>query len=149
MDKNQFKENLLLHGSDIRSWPEEIIRAALEALENSPDLKALIKEQEHLESFLNTRRYENPSNDFAERIISASLHKKQSSFTLSAFVSALMGEFRFPKPALTTISVLILLLAVGFITGFFIPSEYVSTPNDETSLQAFLYYEEDIPWTRQ
>jgi len=145
MDKRQFKEYLLLYGAEIHSWPEEIMRSGLEALEKSPDFNILLKEHEHFESILNTRKYEKPNNHFAERIISTSLHKKQKSFTLGSFISALIHEFRFPKPVLTTFSVLILLLlSVGFIIGFFNPSESVSTANDETSLQAFLYYEEDI-----
>ena len=146
MDKKQFKEYLLLYGAEIHSWPEEIMRAGLEALDKSPDFTKLLKEQEHFESFLNTRRYEKPSEDFAERIISTSLHKKQKSFTLGSFVSALINDFRFPKPVLTTFSVLmVLLLVIGFIIGFFNPSESVSIADDETNLQAFLYYEEDIP----
>lgn len=145
MDKKQFKEYLLLYGAEIHSWPEEIMRSGLEALEKSPDFKILLKEHEHFESILNTRTYEKPSNHFTERIISTSLHKKQKSFTLSSFVSALMNEFRFPKPALTTLSALmILLLIIGFIIGFLNPLGSVSTSNDETSLQAFLYYEEDV-----
>ena len=122
------------------------MRSGLKALEKSPDFKTLLKEQEHFESFLNTRRYEKPTNDFAERIISTSLHKKQKSFTLRSFMSALIDELQFPKPALTTLSTLmILLLFIGFIIGFLNPLGSVSTANDETSLQAFLYYEEDIP----
>ena len=146
MDKNRFKENLLLYGSDLHSWPEELMRSGLKALEKSPDFKILLKEQEHFERFLNTRRYEKPTHDFAERIITTSLHKKQKSFTLVSFVSALIDEFRFPKPALTALSALmILLLFIGFAIGFLNPLGSVSSANDETSLQAFLYYEEDIP----
>ena len=134
-----------MYGSDLHSWPEDIMRAGFEALEKSPDFKILLKEQEHFESFLHTRKYENPSNDFTERIISSSLHKKQKSFTLSSFVSALTNEFRFPEPALTTLSALmILLLLIGFIIGFLSPLGSVSTANDEMNLQAFLYYEEDV-----
>lgn len=145
MDKNQFKESLLLYGADLHSWPEEIMREGLEALEKFPDFKLLLMEQEQFETFLHTRKYEKPSNGFAERIISTSLHKKQKSSAFRSFVSAFTNDFRFPEPVRTAVPVLIiLLLVVGFIIGFLNPSESVSTANDETNLQAFLYYEEDI-----
>ena len=145
MDKKRFTESLLLHGTDLHAWPEEIMRAGLEALEKSPDFKMLLKEHEQFERFLHTRKYEKPDDDLTERIISDALPEKQKTFPFISVASAFIYELRFPKPALTAVSALMLLaLILGFIVGFLNPVWSGSTAYDETSFQAFLYYEEDI-----
>lgn len=147
MDTKQFKENLLLHGADINQWPEKIRRSGLEALESSAELQALQKDHEFFEKILQIRRYEKPADNFAQRIISASLKQRQKApFSLGAFIADLINEFRFPQPALAALSlIMILALTVGFAIGFTNPSgSSVVNNTEETNLQAFLFDEGDI-----
>ncbi len=146
MEMKKFKENLLLCGANINHWPEEIRQAGLEALESSSEMQALLVEHEHFEKVIKTRRYEEPSGNLAQRIISASLQQKQKApLSFGSFISELLNEFRFPKPALSVLSiVVILVLIIGFTIGFSNPSESVLTAQEETSLQVFLYDEGDV-----
>ena len=143
MDIIQFKENLFLYGANLHQWPEDVKKAGVEALERSSEIQVLLKEHEHFERLLETRRYEEPANNLAQRIISASRQKAPSG--LGSFMSALLNEFHFPKPAFAMLSaVMILILVIGFVIGFSNPSgSSVSTAQEETSLQAFLYDEGD------
>jgi len=145
MDVKQFKENLLLYGADMHQWPEELKKAGLKVLERSPEIQVLLKEHEHFERLLKARRYEEPANNLAERIISASRQQK-APFSPGSFISALLNEFHLPNPALAALSaVIILVLVIGFVIGFSNPlGSSVSTAQEETSLQAFLYDEGDI-----
>jgi len=145
MDMEQFKENLLLYGANMHRWPEEIKKAGLKALERSSEIQALLKEHEHFEQLLKTRTYEEPAGNLAQRIISAS-RKQKAPFSPASFISALLNEIHLPKPALAALSaVMILVLVIGFVTGFSNPLESpVLTAREETSLQAFLYDEGDI-----
>jgi len=143
MNMKQFKENLLVYGANIHGWPEDIRQAGLKAMETSSQLRTLLAEEERLERVLNMRKYEEPSSNLAERIISAALSKrKRVRRGLSGFFSELVWEFSLPKPALTAFSVsLILLLILGFAIGFSNPIGSVSTEGTQTDLQEFLYYE--------
>lgn len=140
----KFKENLLLYGANVNHWPEELRQAGLEALESSSEIKALLAEHEHFERVLRARSYETPSNNLAQRIISSLQQEQKASRSLGSFLSALLNEVRFPKPALTALSIVMILLVIGFVIGFLNPSESVLTGHEDTSLQAFLYYEGDI-----
>lgn len=146
MDVKQFKENLLIYGADVHQWPEEIRQAGLEALESSPELQTLIAEEEHFERVLKTRKYEEPSSNLEQRIISSSLLRKQKTpFSIGAFIPALLDEFRLPRPALAAISVvMVVVLIIGFAIGFSNPAGSVMTEQEQTNLQEFLYYEGDI-----
>jgi hypothetical protein len=144
IEMKKFKENLLLYGANIHYWPEEIRQAGLEALESSSEMQELLSGHEHFEKVLKTRRYEEPSVNLAQRIISASLQQK-APLSFGSFISELLNEFRFPKPALSVLSiVMILVLIIGFTIGFSNPSESVLTAQEETSLQVFLYDEGDV-----
>jgi len=147
MDTKQFKENILLYGADINQWPEKIKRSGLEALESSSELQALREDHDNFERILQTRRYEEPTDNFAQRIISASLQQTQKApFSLGFFIADLVNEFRMPRPALTAFSLMmILVLTIGFAIGFSNPTgSLVSNNTEETSLQEFLYDEGDI-----
>ena len=146
MNLKQFKDNVLVYGSDVRNWPEDIREAGLKALDSSPELQALLTDEERLERVLKTRKYEEPSIDLSERIISASLHKKKKARrSLGGFFSDLLWEFSLPKPALTAVSVsLIFALIIGFAIGFSNPSGYMSTHQYQTNLEEFLYYEGEV-----
>jgi hypothetical protein len=67
----EFKEKLLVYGADVHKWPRGEREAVLEALETSPELRALLAEEDRFEQVLRTRKYEEPSSDLAERIIAA------------------------------------------------------------------------------
>ena len=84
MDPRQFKENILLYGVDLYQWPEEIRQEGLDSLQKFPGLQALLAEYEQFERVLKTRKYEEPSNNLVQRIVSLSLHQeKKSSFGLA------------------------------------------------------------------
>ena len=146
MNLKQFKENLLVYGSNIHEWPEDIRQAGLKAMETSSELRTLLAEEERLERVLKTREYEEPSSDLAERIISAALSKrKRGRHGLSGFFSELVWEFGLPKRALTAVSVsLVLVLILGFAIGFANPTVSVSTEGSQADLQEFLYYEGEV-----
>jgi hypothetical protein len=146
MDPEQFKENLIVYGANVHQWPEDVRQAGLEALETSSELRALLAEEERFERVLTKRRYEEPSRDLAQRIVSASQPKKKKRWSsLVGFFSELVWEFSLPKPALTAVSLsLLFFLILGFVIGFWNPMGSVSTAQSQTDLQEFLYYEGEI-----
>jgi hypothetical protein len=146
MDRKEFTNNLLLYGADIHQWPEEVRKAGFAALEASAEIKDLCKEHEYFEKVLRARGYEEPSHDLAERIIASSERHQQYPVGLVSFLSALLNDLHFPRQALSTLSVLILLiLMVGFAIGFLTPFESsVTDAQEATNLQSFLYEEGDL-----
>ena len=147
MDTTQFKEYLLLHGADINQWPEKIRKTGREAFESSYELQELQKDHEKFEKALQIRRYEEPADNFAQRIISASLQKRQKApFSSVSFIADLISEFHIPRPALAALSfIMILALTIGFAIGFTNPpGSSVVNNTEETNLQAFLFDEGDI-----
>ncbi len=147
MDPKQFKENILLYGVDLHQWPEEIRKAGLESLQNSSELRGSLTEQERFERVLKTRRYEEPSGNLAQRIVSLSLHHdKKSPFSLGLFLSRLfVGEFYLPKPALIVVSILMITaLLIGFVIGFSNSTGSISTDQKQANLQEFIHYEGDV-----
>ena len=147
MDPRQFKENILLYGVDLYQWPEEIRQEGLESLQKFPGLQALLAEYEQFERVLKTRKYEEPSNNLVQRIVSLSLHQdKKSPFGLGLFLSRLFAdEFYLPKPALIVVSILtIIALLTGFLIGFSNPTGTILTDQRQANLQEFLHYEEGV-----
>jgi len=146
MNLKQFKGHVLVHGTDILSWPEDIRTEGLKALEASSEIQALLADEERFEMVLKTRRYEDPSPDLAERIISASRQKQDKRFrSIVGFFSDMLWEFGVPNRALTAVSVsLLFALILGFAIGFFYPSGAMSSEQNQTNLEAFLYYEGEV-----
>jgi len=145
MDLKEFKKNVLVHGSDLGNWPEQIRETGQKALDGAAELRALLADAERFEGVLKTRRYEEPGEDLAERIISASVKKEKAPSTRNGFFSELLQEFWLPKPALTAVFVsLFFALIIGFTVGFLNSSGYVSAEQDETNLQNLLYYEGEV-----
>lgn len=145
MNPKQFKENLLVYGSDVHKWPQDIKQTGLKALQTSAELRVLLADEEHFEQVLKTRKYEEPSSDLAGRIISASQAKKRVRRGLGRFFSELLWEFSLPKPAMTAVYVsLIFALIIGFAIGFLDVTGSVSTEQYQTNLQEFLYYEGEV-----
>jgi hypothetical protein len=146
MDPRQFKENILLYGVDLYQWPEEIRQAGVELLQKSFEMRAFLEEQEEFERVLKTRKYEEPSDNLAQRIVSVSLNQeKRGASAIGLFLSGLFAdEFRLPKPALVLISFLmIVILGIGFFIGFSNSTGSISTDQRQANLQEFLHYEED------
>ena len=146
MNLRQFKDNLLAYGGNVHKWPAAMREAGLKALESFPELRPLLADEERFERLLNTRKYEEPSSDLAQRIISASQSKKKKlRGGLGGLFSELVWEFSLPTPALTAVSVLLIcFLMIGFAIGFLDPFGSVSTEQYETNLQEFLYYEGEV-----
>ncbi|MBW2664468.1 MAG: hypothetical protein JRD93_21445 [Deltaproteobacteria bacterium] len=142
----QFKEKLLMYGTDVRNWPKDIRSSGLKALDRSPELQKLVEEEERFEGVLKTRKYEEPNRDLARRIVAAALHrKKKAQRNLGVFFSEVLREFSLSRRALTAVSVsLIFTLIIGFTIGFLNPSGYVSAEQYETNLEDFLNYEGDV-----
>ena len=142
----QFKEELLMYGADVRNWQKDIRSSGLKALDSSPELQKLVEDEEYFEGVLKTRKYEEPSRDLAGRIVAAALpRKKKAQRNLSVFFSELLREFSLSRRALTTVSVsLIFTLIIGFTIGFSNQSGYVSAEQYETNLEDFLNYEGDV-----
>jgi hypothetical protein len=146
MDRKKFTENMLLYGAEIHQWPEEQRRAGLAALEASTEIQELYKEYELFEEVLRTREYEEPSQDLAERIIARSAKQEQQPIGLGSFIISLLNDLRFPRLAVSTLSIVILfILILGFAIGFLTPLDSsVMDSQEETSLQSFLYEEGDL-----
>jgi len=147
MDTQEFREHLLLYGADVNQWPDGIRQAGMKALQSSAEHQALQDDNLYFEKMLKTRRFEEPSDHFAERIISGSLQKRQKSrFSPRAFIEDLINEFRIPRPDLAVLSfVMVLVLTLGLTLGFLYPSMTSDANNaEETNLQAFLFDEGDI-----
>lgn len=147
MDTKEFREHLLLYGADVNQWPDGIRQAGIKALQSYPEHQALQEDNLHFEKMLRTRRFEEHSDHFAERIITGSLQKRQKSqFSPGAFIEDLINEFRIPRPQLSVLSfVMALILTLGLTLGFLYPSMTSDTNNaEETNLQAFLFDEGDI-----
>lgn len=146
MNFEQFKEKLLMYGTDVHNWPKDIRSSGLKALDSSPELQKLMKDEERFEGVLKTRKYEEPSKDLAERIAGAALpRKKKAERNLGVFFSEVLREFSLSRRALRAVSVsLIFTLIIGFTIGFSNPSGFVSAEQYKTNLEDFLDYEGDV-----
>jgi hypothetical protein len=152
MDPKEFKENILLYGPDLNQWPGEIRQAGLETLRFSSELQALLADQEKFEKVLKTRKYEEPSENLVQRIVSLSLSQdKKSPSALGSYLSRLFGdEFYFPKPALVLVSTLMMtVLVVGIVIGFSLSTGSMPTDQKQANLQDFLHYEGNGLWAQE
>ncbi len=142
----QFKENLLMYGADVRKWPKDIRSSGLKAPDRFPELQKLVADAERFEGVLKTRKYEEPSRDLADRIIAAALpKKKEAQRKLGMFFSEVLREFSLSRRAFAAVSVsLIFTLIIGFTIGFSNPSGNASVEQYQTSLEDFLNYEGDV-----
>jgi hypothetical protein len=148
IDRERFKETLMLHGVDLNQWPEELREEGLESLRNDPELQSLLDEQERFETVLKSRRYEGPRDNLAQRIVSlASLQDRKAGFKPGLVLSRMLGdEFYLPKPVLILISILMVAaLGIGFAIGYLNPTKTTaSTDQRQAYLQEFLHYQEDV-----
>ena len=146
MHVKHFKQNMLVYGHNVYNWPEGIREAGFKSLDSSPELQALLADEECFERALKMRKYEEPSIYLSERIISATQHiKKKERSNPGGFFSELLWEFSLPKTVRTAVFVsLIFALIVGFAMSFSNPSQYVSAEQYKPNLEEFLYYEGEI-----
>jgi len=146
MSFEQFKENLLVYGSDVRGWPEDTRSSGLKALDSSPELQKLVEDEKRFEVFLKTRKYEEPRRDLAERIVTAALpRKKKAQRHLGAFLTEIFREFSLSRRAFVAVSVsLIFTLIIGFTIGFSNSADLVPAEQYETRLEDFLNDEGDV-----
>ena len=146
MDIKQFKDNLLLYGTNVHQWPQEIRNAGLEALKQSSKAQVLVAEHEGFEKVLRTRGYEEPSINLEQRIISASLSiEKKTPFSLDMFLSEIFAGFRLSRQSFAILSILLIsVLLIGFSIGFLDSGGVTLAEQEQPDLQEFLYYLGDI-----
>ena len=146
MNFEQFEENILIYGADVRNWPKDIRPSALKALNSSPELQKLVENEKRFEGFLSIRKFEEPSKDLAGRIVAAVLpRKKKVKRNLGVFFSEVLSEFSLSRRAFAAVSVsLIFTLIIGFTIGYSSLSRYASAEQYETNLEDFLNYEGNV-----
>jgi hypothetical protein len=152
MDPKKFKENLLLYGPDVNKWPEAEKQAGADLRRHFPELQSLCEEQEEFERILKTRKYEEPSRNLAQRIVSLSLNQNiKAPSRLGLFFSGLFADnFYLPKPAFWVVSIfMVTALMAGFFIGFSNPTGATSTDQGPANLQAFLHHEGDGLWAKE
>jgi len=146
MNFEQFKENLLMYGADVRCWPKDLRSSALKSLESSPELQKLVEDEIRFEGVLNTRKYEEPSRDLAGRIVATALpKKKKAQRNFCVFISDVLSEFSLSRRTFAAVSFsLIFTLIIGFTIGYSNPPGNASAEQYETHLEDFLNYEGDV-----
>jgi hypothetical protein len=141
MDLKEFKENLLIYGSDINRWPQNLSQEAWDALTTYADLQALVDEEKEFDYLLLAQDIESPAPHLAQRIIEASgVIKKKEQLSIRSFFEELFSELRIPQPALVTV----IILLIGIVLGFSNPLDWGLTDQMQTQLYDFLYYEGDV-----
>ena len=140
MSYNKFRKKLVIHGADIQNWPEEIRSYGLKALESSPELRKLVKEEKNFEEILQNRKYEEPGKNFAGRIaLAACSERRMIQSNPVRFFSAMLREFRISRFAFTTVFVFfIATLIAGYTIGVSASINDVSADQYETGLEDFL-----------
>ena len=71
MNRKDFEKNLILYGSNIDQWPEDIRQDAVAVYESSAELQKLLKEEKLFEQSLKECAIEEPSSNLAHRIITS------------------------------------------------------------------------------
>ena len=104
-------------------------------------------DEKDFEEILNSRKFEEPSPDLAQRIIDASLlQEKKPRFKIVAWFANFFNEFNLPKPiyALMPFS-LVIVLIIGLFLGFSNPVEKRISKQEQIHLQDFLYVKGELP----
>jgi hypothetical protein len=104
LDEAQLRNGLMLYGADVTVWPQNMQAAGRWAI-RQPEFAAIIREEEFFEKRLLDRLYEPPISELADRIIAASLTRKQD--------PASAGIMTGTHPA-TYAAMLVLGFALGF-----------------------------------
>ena len=136
MTEKQFQNFLMLYGTEVENWPDEILAEAMRA-KHHPVLSGLAMEQQCFdEMLLNSRRFEAPSADLADRIIyAARIVAKTSGNSLVTCLRELLTLI-LPQPAFALATV----LSLGIVIGFSV-SASLSANGTEPLTQT--YFEDD------
>ena len=118
MTESEFKRYLLLYGTELECWPEDILAQA-KRVQHLPVFISLMIEQQYIdETLLNNRAFEEASSNLANRIIrAASARKRAPGITFSAWVRELLDSL-LPRPAFALATV----LTLGILIGFAVPT---------------------------
>lgn len=138
MDKKEFLDNLSVYGADLGKWPDGLREDAKELLSSSPELKEALEEEKLFEQALNMRGFEEPTPNFARRIIDAAELKPapaRSSFL--DLLSSIFSVIPLPRPALALPILLVLGIAAGYLYA-----NYTEKDTNGMQLAELLYYEE-------
>lgn len=139
MNSEKIFEYLQIYGSDISTWPEDLIGNAKELYERSSTVQEMVRRERDFESILLERKVEEPSSDLERRITLSATPRHFIEENKTLF-SEIFGLFIFPKPALT----IALVLLFGFTLGYLYDS-YAEPENNELSdyihLEEGNYYE--------
>ena len=136
MTEKQFKQCLILYGTEIDSWPEEIMAEAMQ-MQHRPVFANLVIEQQYFEEMLlNNRQCELANTDLANRIISAARTVSHpSDVSVTAWLKELLN-FIMPQPSFALATV----LTLGIIIGLTIPP---SSPAGGDDILSQAYFEDE------
>ena len=133
MTEKQFKEYLLLYGTEIDNWTEDLQAETLLVQRQHAFTEWMMEQQYYDEMLFNNRSFEVASPDLADRIIySARAVKKSPSVTFSDMLRELLS-FVLPQPAYAFAAVLML----GLVAGLYTPMPVRSANASDTILQAY------------
>lgn len=118
----------------MNSWPRELRHEAQKAIQESSELKEILRAELELETALLERPFEESSPDLSERIISSALgaeNEKQTSILGS--IKELFSAFPLPSPAIA----LPVILVIGIVAGYLYPEESFSEPEGTQVAEIF------------
>lgn len=104
-------------------------------------------DEKDFEEILNSRKFEEPSPDLAQRIIDASLlQAKKPRFNVFNWFALFLNEFNLPKPVYAAMPFsLVIVLIIGLLIGFSNPVEKRISKQEQIHLQDFLYVKGELP----
>lgn len=140
MNKKEFEKNLSIYDSRVENWPVEIRTPALQTMDSHPEIQSLIQEEREFEELLNSRQSDSMSENFANRIIEASLSitNRSESINLTSFIKELFDDFRFIKPGYA----ILLILSLGILLGFACSKNQTNADSNTIYISDFLYSNE-------
>jgi len=131
MTEKEFKQCLMLYGTEVENWPDEILAEAIRA-QYHPTLSELMLEEQYFdEMLLHSRRFEDASPDLADRIIHAARSAVTTSRnSLATYLQELLASL-LPQPAFALATV----LSLGIVIGFSVPAPASANESAQTYLE--------------
>ncbi len=104
-------------------------------------------DEKDFEEILNSRKFEDPSSDLAQRIIDASLlPREKPRFDILDWFEDFLNEVNLPKPIYAVMPFsLVIVLLIGLFIGFSNPVEKRISKQEQIHLQDFLYVKGELP----
>lgn len=126
-------------------WPSELKRDMELVFIQSPELLEILKEEKEFEDMINTRSFEESSEELEDRIIQSAMEEPHITTPQNneSFISAILSIIPVPHPAFA----LSLLLVIGIGIGFFYSASFSSDEQMEVDGAQFaelIYYEEGL-----